>query len=171
VSLSHRGFSLRPPRSTAAGRREPSRGNGRDGRSSPQGSRASVWEHTSQQDVARTKCPVVNSIGHFVLISIREYARQFWKHTPWPVRRQSLSTILSWTLKSRWQNHERFRGCSTSPRVSGQKSNFVRRSVRAREIPLALARIPLARQGFNLFPLLCVQLYFPSGHVFLQVRE
>jgi len=33
--------------------------------------------------------------------------------------------ILAWTLKSRWQNPERFRGCAKLLRVSGVKSNVL----------------------------------------------
>jgi hypothetical protein len=52
-----------------------------------------VWEHTSQQDVARVKCPVVHSIGHFVLSLNPGSAHDNLGNTGrCPVRRQSLST-------------------------------------------------------------------------------
>jgi len=48
--------------------------------------------------------------------------------------------ILAWTLKSRWQNPERFRGCAKLLRVSGVKSNVLHDQSAHAQIQITLLR-------------------------------
>jgi len=55
-------------------------------------------------------------------------------------RRRSFQQILAWTLKSRWQNPERFQGCVKSPRVSGVKTTSCTISLCTRNVQITLLR-------------------------------